>query len=63
MLQVEVTVEDLEAAMETLVVAGARAGPAPARRLPPYCEPLLRAQLRAAAALLREPFPPAGLSG
>ncbi|XP_045451233.1 ATPase family AAA domain-containing protein 2-like [Melitaea cinxia] len=60
---VEVTVEDMEAAMEGLVVAGARAGPAPARRLPPYCEPLLRAQLRAAAALLPEPFPPAGLTG
>ncbi|CAH2093136.1 unnamed protein product [Euphydryas editha] len=60
---VEVTVADMEAAMQGLVAAGARSSPAPARRLPPYCEPLLQAQLRAAAALLKEPFPADGFTG
>nr|XP_026495936.1 ATPase family AAA domain-containing protein 2-like isoform X1 [Vanessa tameamea]XP_026495937.1 ATPase family AAA domain-containing protein 2-like isoform X1 [Vanessa tameamea] len=54
---VEVTVRDLRAAVAGLVAAGARSGPAPARRLPHYCAPLLQPQLRAAAALLGEPFP------
>ncbi|CAG9564529.1 unnamed protein product [Danaus chrysippus] len=53
---VEVTEGDLESAMAGLVAAGARSSPAPARRLPSYCEPLLQAQLRAALSLLKQPF-------
>ncbi|XP_038222643.1 ATPase family AAA domain-containing protein 2-like [Zerene cesonia] len=49
---VEVTQADLESAMDGLVAAGARAAPAAAQRLPPFCRPLLAAQLRAVAASL-----------
>ncbi|CAH0725558.1 unnamed protein product, partial [Brenthis ino] len=52
---VEVTQKDLEAAIDSLVAASSRSAPAPARRLPQYCEPLLSAQVKAAAELLSEP--------
>ncbi|XP_026733391.1 ATPase family AAA domain-containing protein 2-like isoform X2 [Trichoplusia ni] len=54
---VEVTRRDLESAMRSLVAAGGRAAPPPARRLPPHAVPLLGAQLQAAAAMLQHVFP------
>ncbi|XP_041982054.1 ATPase family AAA domain-containing protein 2-like isoform X2 [Aricia agestis] len=55
---VEVRLEDMRGAMVGLVAAGARCGPAPARRLPAAAAPLLAAQLHAAHALMHAPTPP-----
>ncbi|XP_049875888.1 ATPase family AAA domain-containing protein 2-like [Pectinophora gossypiella] len=54
---VEVTTEDILAAMEEIVPAGNRYVPQAARPLPQHCVPLLQGQIQAAVTLLRRTFP------
>ncbi|XP_063626226.1 ATPase family AAA domain-containing protein 2-like [Cydia splendana] len=53
---VEVTREDLLQAMQSLVAAGARTSPLPAKRLPAHAAALLHAQIQAAGDLMNNVF-------
>ncbi|KAJ0174507.1 hypothetical protein K1T71_009615 [Dendrolimus kikuchii] len=60
---VEVTRRDLVEAMVSLVAAGARTSPLPAKRLPQHCSLLLNSQVEAAGQLLRNVFVSATTDG
>ncbi|XP_049875889.1 ATPase family AAA domain-containing protein 2-like [Pectinophora gossypiella] len=55
--KVEITVEDLLAAKRSLLPTGARCNTIVSRHLAPQYEPLMRAQVNAAASLLKQAFP------